>query len=264
MRLAFARFLLASRRADEAIEQIRILRARDDNAALGALEADALELAGQTDSAARLYAQLHDAAFSQDPAFLNSYARHLLAARKWDLAGALAERATRIDPHNQEAWAHLATCWRLLDDPREFWLCDYERLVTSIAIEPPAGFKGVEEFLVALRAALDPLHQAGRAPVQQSLRGGSQTPGRLFGRDDPTIAVAESSLRRAAERWLESLPVDETHPFLRRNTGRVRMAGSWSVRLWSSGPVRGGRRRPLRDPCGAARRRRRGPPRSCR
>jgi Flp pilus assembly protein TadD len=235
MRLAFARFLLAARRADEAVEQIRILRSQEDHAALGALEADALALAGQTEPAARLYAQLHDAAFSQDPAFLNSYTRHLLAARNWDLAATLAERATQIDPHNQEAWAHLATCWRLLEDPREFWLCDYERLVTLIAIEPPAGFRSIDDFLIALRAALDPLHQAGRAPVQQSLRGGSQTPGRLFGRDDPVIAAAESSLRGAAERWLESLPPDDGHPFLRRNSGRARMAGSWSVRLWSSG-----------------------------
>ena len=39
------------------------------------------------------------------------------------------------------------------------------------------------------------MHRAAREPIDQSVRGGSQTPGRLFGRDDDTIRAAEGALR---------------------------------------------------------------------
>ena len=63
-----------------------------------------------------------------------------------------------------------------------YWLCDYERLVSEVALEVPAGFADEAAFLRALEATLVPAHTARRAPVNQSLRGGSQTSGFLFGR----------------------------------------------------------------------------------
>jgi hypothetical protein len=93
----------------------------------------------------------------------------------------------------------------------------------------------VESFLENLRATLEPMHQAGREPLQQSLRSGSQTPGKLFGRDLPAIRDARDALRRAVEGWIATLPDDPSHPFLSRKAPSVRFSGSWSVRLWSSG-----------------------------
>jgi tetratricopeptide (TPR) repeat protein len=52
-----------------------------------------------------------------------------LRAGRPDLAAALAEASTAVEPDRQIAWALLGIAWRLLDDPREQWLCDYERLV---------------------------------------------------------------------------------------------------------------------------------------
>ncbi|MEZ0472332.1 tetratricopeptide repeat protein [Luteimonas salinilitoris] len=235
LRSAFARFLLSARRADEALDEIRMLRAQDDRPLFAWLEAEALEALDRAEQAGALYAGVHRALGGRDADFLNAYTRHLLRRGKWDAAAGRAAEATRIDPANQQAWAHLATAWRLLDDPREFWLCDYERLVALVEVEPPAGFVGQPDFLDALTATLAPMHQAGREPVQQSLRGGSQTPGRLFGRRDPLLEAARSSLLRAVERWVATLPSDPRHPFLMRKADGVRIVGSWSVRLWSSG-----------------------------
>jgi tetratricopeptide (TPR) repeat protein len=235
LHLAFVGFLLTARQPERALREIQALRARGDAPLLVALEADARHDLGEAAAAGALYAQAHRALGDSDPAFLNAYARHLLASGDPAAAAARATDATRRDPDNQEAWANLGTAWRLLGDAREAWLCDYERLVGAVDVEPPAGFADTNDFLTALEAALTPLHQAGREPVRQSLRGGSQTSGRLFGRPDPTIAAAEDALRRAVEGWLATLPGDASHPFLRRRAPSVRFSGSWSVRLWSAG-----------------------------
>ena len=235
LRLAFAQFLLASRQADAALEQIRLLKAQEPSPVLIALEADALEMLGHTDQAGALYAQAHRQLGGDDPVFLNTYARHLLRAGEWQAAAERATEATMLDPGKQEAWANLATAWRLLGDPREFWLCDYQRLITMVDIETPPEFATTAEFLAALTQTLEALHTAKREPVQQSLRGGSQTAGRLFGRRDPIIEATRLALRQAVERWLATLPSDASHPFLKRKARSVRFSGSWSVRLWSSG-----------------------------
>ena len=43
-------------------------------------------------------------------------------------------------PEDQSAWAYLTVIWRLLEDPREAWLADYEQLVMPIVVEPPHDF----------------------------------------------------------------------------------------------------------------------------
>lgn len=235
LHLAFARFLLAARQGEEALQRIRILRANADHPTLAWLEADALELLGHSEPAGALYAQAYRVSGNASPAFLNAYVRHLLKAGKWDAAARHATEATQLDPGNQEAWCYLGTAWRLLEDAREFWLFDYERLVTMAEVEPPPGFAGMTEFLTMLMATLEPMHQARREPVQQSLRGGSQTPGRLFGRRNPAILATQVALLRAIERWLATLPADAGHPFLAQKSRSVRFSGSWSAKLWSSG-----------------------------
>jgi tetratricopeptide (TPR) repeat protein len=235
LRLAFVGFLLTARQPDEALAAVQALRARADAPMLVALEADARQMQGDLEAAGALYAQAHRGFGDTDAAFLNAYARYLFAARQPGLAADRASEALRRYPDDQEAWANLGTAWRLLGDRREAWLCDYERLVGVVPVEPPPGHADVDTFLAALRAVLEPLHQAGREPLRQSLRGGSQTSGRLFGRGDPAIAAAQQALQDAAQRWLATLPEDASHPFLRRNTRAIRFSGSWSVRLWSSG-----------------------------
>lgn len=86
-----------------------------------------------------------------------------------------------------------------------------------------------------LRATLERMHTARTEPLVQSLRKGSQTPGRLFGRSDPAIRIVEEALQQAIEAWLRSLPANADHPFLRRRASGVRFTGSWSVKLRSAG-----------------------------
>ncbi|WP_309662267.1 putative 2OG-Fe(II) oxygenase [Sphingomonas sp.] len=143
--------------------------------------------------------------------------------------------ATRANPLEQSAWACLTVIWRLLDDPREAWLADYDRLVMPIMIEPPEGFATTAAFMSSLADDLTALHTTIHHPVEQSLREGTQTRGLLFDRPIPTVQGLMRQLQRQIHDKLAKLPVDSAHPFLNRNSKRVRFAGSWSVRLRSGG-----------------------------
>jgi len=235
LQLALIRFLVNAGRSEEAVRRVRRLRAIKDAPALALIEAGALEALEQTKEAGALYAHEYEVTGIREAPFLAAYARHLLRAGQWDAAAARAMEATETDPDNQEGLSYLGTAWRLLGDPREHWLCDYDRTVALVEVEPPDTFADQAEFLSALAATLDRLHKACREPVNQSLRGGSQTPGRLFGRPDPVISATHAAITRAVEVHIATLPDDSGHPFFRRKKRSVSFTGSWSVKLWSSG-----------------------------
>jgi tetratricopeptide (TPR) repeat protein len=234
VQLAFLRFLADAKRADEALERVRILRGTDSSPALAIFEANLLDTLGQTQASAPIYEQLYEQGV-REASFLNAYTRHLLRTGRWDAAAARAEEAARLDRNNQEAWGYLGTAWRLLGDPREYWLNDYDRAIALVEVEPPTQFASQDDFTAALAATLDRLHKARREPVNQSLRGGSQTQGRLFGRPDPVIVDTQASITRAVERHIATLPDDPGHPFFGRKGRSINFVGSWSVKLWSSG-----------------------------
>jgi len=231
---AFISFLLDAKAADEALQHARAMRNVAEEPVLMADEALALELLGRTEEAGALFAHAH-ATLRMDAGFLNLYVLHLLKVGKPDEAAARALEALEREPDNQPALAYLGVAWRLLGDPREDWLCGYDRLIGEVPVEPPPQFRDEATFLAALEAALLPMHKATREPVNQSLRGGSQTPGVLFGRRDPMIVATREAIGRAVALHVERLPDDATHPFLRRKSAKVRFVGSWSVRLWSAG-----------------------------
>lgn len=231
---AFVHFLVDAGAPQEALTQLRAMRAASDEPDLVAREAHVQALLGETAAADRLFAQAWPLLKGQ-AGFLNLYAAHLLKARRADEAAVRAEEALEGDPANQPALAYLGLAWRLLGDSREDWLCGYERLVAELTVEPPEPFTDEAAFIAALERTLLAMHTARREPVNQSLRGGSQTAGVLFGRRDPIIDATRAALARAVMRYVAALPADAKHPFLRRKAAGIRFTGSWSVRLWSGG-----------------------------
>lgn len=231
----YASMLLAMRRSGEAYNWLETMR-RGGVAGpmLDWYCAEACEALGKGEQAASLFSAAQRGLGNQ-PEFLNAYARHAFRRGDYEHAQACAARAVQLAPANQEAWSHLGTAWRLLDDPREHWLFDYDRLVGYVEVPPPPGFNDMSEFLNRLARTLHAMHTARREPLNQSVRGGSQTTGRLFGRNDSNLRAAESALNTAVSRWLSTLPDDPSHPFLSRKRDNVHFVGSWSVRLQSSG-----------------------------
>jgi tetratricopeptide (TPR) repeat protein len=149
----------------------------------------------------------------------------LIRLGRYDDAERAALSATQLAPRDQSGWALLGTIWRQTEDPREDWLCRYDELIMLIEVALPAG----------LADNLNRRHRARAHPADQSLRGGTQTPGNLFQSADPLIIELAHELREAIEPRLAELPQDQAHPFLGRNSSRIAFSASWSVRLSDQG-----------------------------
>ena len=235
LQFRFLKMLLAAGRPQDVLMRIeRATASVEGDPVVEWFAGEALDLIGEHAAAGSRFASAH-LSLGDSPEFLNAYARHAFRSGRFDSAGEFAQRAVELDPANQEAWSHLGTYWRLIGDEREHWLFDYEGLVGDVELDTPPGFPDQHSFLDALKAVLDDMHAKSRQRVHQSVRNGSQTAGQLFGTDNAVIEACEGVIREAVQRWISALPQDPTHPFLSRRSNRFRFAGSWSVRLKSSG-----------------------------
>ena len=145
------------------------------------------------------------------------------------------EQALPLNPHDQEIWAYLGTCWRLLGDDKAHWLNDYERLIDARPLPTPPGYESLGQFLAELNPVIRRLHTSKRQPLDQSVRGGTQTLGRLLAEPHPLIQLFRQALEQRINEYLQLLPSDQSHPLLRRNSRQFRFSGSWSVRLADQG-----------------------------
>lgn len=157
------------------------------------------------------------------------HVRSLLRRGRWQDATALAENVLH-STRDPGMWPYLALGWRALGDPRWKWLEGDDRFVRTYDIAADVGD------LSALAKRLRDLHIARDRPLDQSVRGGTQTDGPLLARTDPEIVRLLNSIRGAVARYVAQLPSpDQAHPLLGAPRGRVRFAGSWSVRLTGGG-----------------------------
>jgi tetratricopeptide (TPR) repeat protein len=179
-----------------------------------------------------------EAAIGAAPAvalYRQDYAGHLLTCGALDQAGGQLDAWERLAPDDQAMWAYRGLLWRLTGDERAAWLNDYERFVRPIRLEPPASHANLKDFLSDLGEALTALHPRAAHPLEQTLRGGTQTPGELFNKPAPLVQALKGAIETAVAGYIAALPDDPSHPLLRRKTGRFAFSGSWSVRLTSDG-----------------------------
>jgi tetratricopeptide (TPR) repeat protein len=219
----------------EALDLIARAQAKHGaSALLTEARAFALSELGEVGAAQSLF----DSVPLTSPEQLSTYARHLL--RAGDAAGAAraCEQALAQAPDLQIAQSYLSLAWRLLGDPREQWLHDYAQHVQPVLLEPSPPFATLAEQVEAVAALLTRLHITVRQPLEQTLRGGTQTLGQILNRPEPELKAMRASIQHAMRRAIAALPDDPTHPFLRRKPAAgagLRFTGSWSVRLASQG-----------------------------
>jgi tetratricopeptide (TPR) repeat protein len=193
-----------------------------------AIEAVAYAEKGDTGTADRRFARLGP---PQHISLVTRVVRHHLRSGRPAEAAALAERHLAAD-HEGALWPYLSAAWRLLGrTDRWQWLEGDPSFVGVYDIGDRLGDIG------ALAARLRSLHLATDQPLEQSVRGGTQTDGPLFARIDPEIRALRQGVAEAVAKHIRQLPARRPdHPLLRvPRRGRIRFSGSWSVRLTGGG-----------------------------
>jgi tetratricopeptide (TPR) repeat protein len=154
--------------------------------------------------------------------------------------GAAAEARALFDgllaqlPDDQLLIAQRAIALRLLGDPEYARLYDYPRVVKTFTLTPPAQFADIGAFNAGFARELAALHRAVQHPLEQSLRGGSQTE-RHLPRDNPWFAAFFAMLDAPIREYIAALQADPLHPLDRRRRADYRISGSWSVQLRAGG-----------------------------
>jgi uncharacterized protein (TIGR02466 family) len=226
LQTALAAALFSSGLHDEALQLVSRLRERDDQPALAALHAQTWLKLRQPDEALRSLAQSPKAWLDQ-PRLAETLAKSLIAHQDPAKASAVLHNALLKSPFDQALLATQSIAWRLLDDPREQWLCDYDRFVWRIKLR--------DDHLAALEQYLRGTHQNRREPLRQSLKNGTQTSGNLLGRNVDVLNQTRASIVTGLSTYLDAFSTDDSHPFLARRSNAIRFAGSWSVLLQDGG-----------------------------
>lgn len=225
--LGLISYLVDGERYEQALDAIaRARAAAGDNRQFTMLDAICAAERGETERADRLFASLWPIGHVNDAV---RYARHLLRANRPAEAAAYAESRLPDDP-GHALIPYLAVGWRLVGDPRWEWLEGDPRLVGVYDIADKLGP------LDALADCLRKLHVAPGQPLDQTLRGGTQTDGPLFARIEPEIRALRSAILEAVATHVAQLPPrDPRHPQLKEPRAPLRFSGSWSVRLQDAG-----------------------------
>jgi hypothetical protein len=147
----------------------------------------------------------------------------------------LLEQAHLLAPADQMALALLGLAWRETGDARHAALTGMDTFVRVYDLPPPPGYADAESFNRALAEELSRLHVRTVQPHDQTLRGGTQTMGNLFGRGLPLVEALRARIDEAVDDYIARMPEAPEHPLFGRRTGRFAYAGSWSCRLASSG-----------------------------
>jgi len=235
LRVDYARLLEMAGNFDEAEEVLQQgISELGDHAGLHHGLAKTAGQRGETETSLSHFARAIEADPNQQPIRID-VSRYLIQLGDYTEALKHLEAAERLNPWDQEMWAYRGLCWRFLGDERDAWLNDYDRFVQARRLETPPGYDNLEHFLTELRRVLIAMHDTVMHPLDQSLRGGTQTPGRLVHQQIREVQEFRRALEEQINDYLASLPKDPEHPFLGRFTGEYRFSGSWSVRLKSGG-----------------------------
>ena len=178
--------------------------------------------------------------FPDDASVKFDFAIQLLKASAPERANQLFDEVLKKSPLDQMALGFKSTALRLMGDDRLHDLVDHETMVFKVDVPAPDGYASRSAYFAEVAAVLESLHHTHAHPIDQSVRGGTQTNGFLFRIAHPAIKQLEQQIRLAVEEALNRFPTNSMHPFWRRHVAGTRAAdiifsGAWSVRLSAQG-----------------------------
>lgn len=229
LRITKSRLLLSARMPSEALAELDagLAMAPRDAKLLTSAITVALELDG---ARALEYAKRLQEGSPQDRTARLAIGNAYLANGDAGAALPIAEALHRSDPCDGQALAMAADAQRMLGDQRYRGLLDYQHLVRAESIDVPPGWTGLDAYLADLEADLERVHVLRAHPVGNSLREGSQIP--LLPQESPfaSIRAFPQAIDGPIRRYMQAIGAGKD-PMRKRNTGRYRISGIWSVRL---------------------------------
>ncbi|ODU92034.1 MAG: hypothetical protein BGP23_11325 [Lysobacterales bacterium 66-474] len=229
LRITKARLLVSARMPQEALAVIDAgleISARDA-ALLMAASTIALEFDG---ARALAYAQRLLQVAPDDRAAHVEAGNASLATGDAQAALRVAEALYRSYPTDGRALAMMADALRMLGDQRYRDLLDYRNFVRADWIDVPDGWSSLSAYLSDLVGDLGRLHTLHAHPIGNSLREGSQVQLDPARSAIASIRAFPQAIDGPIRRYMQALGTG-SDPMRRRNTGRYRISGIWSVRL---------------------------------
>lgn len=219
--------LVHAERYDEALRAIAAGRdAIGDHLIFGVNDAIVHAEMGDVETAERLFEPFLD--LPDAPVHVRRVRMYLRSGRPDSAAGAIEPWLQTPDAYM--FWPYASLAWRQLDEARWRWLEGDESFIGVYDIAdrlPP---------LDQLATALRKLHTLSGQPLEQSLRGGTQTDGNLFFHVEPVIVALREAIRSTVAEHVAKFPAtDPAHPLLGTARGLIAFSGAWSVRLHGKG-----------------------------
>ena len=170
-----------------------------------------------------------------DPIIIENVAAILLACGLADEAMPYIQIQRAKAPDGQGWIAYEATAARILGIEMYEELYDYDRLVKTFDVDAPEGWSSIGELNAAVLEALTERHKFPTHPLDQSLRNGSQTARSMLTDPHPAIQAIVRAFEDPVEEYRQSLGTAQNHLVSRRNSGRAKITGAWSVQLRREG-----------------------------
>lgn len=203
--------------------------------------ADANALLGRLLARRERFAESFEAfatAIKSDPtarAYRNEFGYALLQGQEPQQALKQFDAARQMSPVDQLALAGACVAYRVLGDSRYHTLVNLDAFVRVYPLPLPPGYRDVASYNAALGEELSKLHTLTAEPLEQTLRGGSQTTGLLFARKSKMIEQVRDQISEAVADYVRVMPEGADHPLLSRKEGAFSFTHSWSCKLRSSG-----------------------------
>lgn len=200
-----------------ASRQARLLAERQDFAAMKALLADAP---------------------IEDQGLMTLMVQALMGLGEYEDAERLIMSLLYRDRRDQYLLALLSTCYRATKPDAYANLVDYDKLVRRVELAVPTGYDNLPAFNAALAERLEALHITRQNPLEQSVRGGTQTPGNILLQPDPVIQSLREAIFATLKREFNTdffAGIGEDNPVNVARGRELALQAAWSIRVTQGG-----------------------------
>jgi len=167
--------------------------------------------------------------------FREEFGATLIRAGEYQRAVNELRTGHQLNPRRSTILAFLSIALNEAGDPSVDELVDYEKFVRVARIAVPRGYDSLEAFNAALHEELQTHYHNPYRPMDQTMRGGTQTPNNLFQNPSGLVGVLKEQISDVVRQFIDDLEPDRDHPFLRFINREFVFTGVWSTIIKESG-----------------------------